>query len=368
MCSSRMASRLPRDAFQLSAEVDAAIAGLGAAGDQLVPSAAIRKLDAWLGRPAWLLDGSEISGEEPDLPEFLSLRDSVRIKGNLLIHLGFSDLAALLVRAIQAPTGRMAGLLTAFAPDLGAGVDAIVELTRLNNPHLIVESRVEGESRTVELRSNVDLGPASLVVALNLAVQMHRFLESRSAPTPGEVELSFVWTGPDDPDQVPGIPGAIFRFGRPADAVTYPRSWDRQRNPMHDPLLWNMALRMAREQGARMREAAVVSQVRRLVAEAIEAEQRPPSLRDVASSLGKSVRGLERNLTKSGATFRTIVEEERKRLAAAMLSDPSRTIQEISDLLGFSDRTSFTRSFRTWFNVPPAAFRLQHQDGGRLAF
>lgn len=349
------------DPFRLPAEIDAAIARLGDLGDQLVPTGAIHKVDAWLGRPTWLLEGVDLGVGVGDLPALLTLRDDLRITGNLLVNLGFNGLVTLFTRTLQWPTGRLIGLLTGFAPNVGAGVDAILELTHLGSPHVRISSRVDGEFRRLHLELEPDLGPAGVVVALTFALQMHAFLESRPAPSWGQVEFGFAWEGPGPADPSPSVIGAVFRFGQPVNSVTYPVVWDGLRNPMHDPMLWGMA----QVQGEALREATVVSQVRRLVTETIEADQRPPTLRSVASALGKSVRSLERNLTQTGITFRMIVEEERKRLAAAMLSDHGRTIQEISDLLGFSDRTSFTRSFRAWFNVPPAAFRLQLQVAGR---
>lgn len=356
-----MASPGSMDRSDLTAELDAAVAGLGALGDHFVPTGAILRLDAWLGRPQWLFEGVTTPLGEGDLPAKLPLRDDLRITGNLLINLGFNGLVTLFDRATQWPMGRLTSLLSGFAPSLGAAVDAVLELGVASNPHLEITSRVEGQFRTLELRARSDLGPAGIVVALTFALQTHRMLEARPVWTEGPVQIGFAWDGPEDLSQVPVVAGATFHFGRTANTITYPCAWDAQRNPMHDPLIWAMALRMAEEQTAARREPEVVAQVRVIVAQAFQIDQRPPSLREVASRLGKSVRSLERNLTQAGATYRVIVEAERKRLAAALLSDKGRSIQEISDLLGFSDRTSFTRSFRTWFNVPPAAFRQQLQ-------
>lgn len=354
-------------ASRQAGEADAIQRRLGALGDEFVPILVLRQIDAWLSRPAWLYQGAEFLLEAPDLPPSILLRHKVRILHNLLASHDLHALVDLFWRAMQWPMGRVGGLIAGYSPDLGTAVDALLDVARISNPHLGVADGVEAGTRRLQLQPTVDLGPVELVVALSFAFQMHRVLTSRAGPCPGHVELSFTWPGPEDPARLPAPERAVLRFGTPSNTVAYPADWDRLRNPMHDPVLWEMGLRMARAEATKLREQSVVSQVRQAVARSLRDDQRPPSVREVAASLGKSIRSLERSLTEAGTMFRAIVEEERKQIAAAMLSEADRSIQEISDSLGFSDRTSFTRSFRTWFSVPPAAFRMQ-LAAGRRAF
>ena len=77
----------------------------------------------------------------------------------------------------------------------------------------------------------------------------------------------------------------------------------------------------------------------------------------MALFLAKSPRSLTRHLTRAGANFGEIVDQERRTLAARIIRDKARTLQDISEHLGFADRASFGRKFRGWFGTPPARYR-----------
>lgn len=343
-------------------EVEAALQRLAASGDELVPNVMLGQIDSWLARPAWLYEGVGFLIDTPDLPAAVRVRDKARVLGNLLLRLDFHELVDLFFGAMQWPMGRLGGLLCTYAPDLGAAVDALVELNRISNPHVKIHDVAQDGARRLEIQAP-DLGPIELAAALGFAFQMHRFLHSRAGTSQGRIELGFTWSGPVNTERLPTVERADLRLGAPANSVAYPLAWNALRNPMYDGAHWDMGLRMSRGEAARLREQSVIALVRRTVKHSIGNERRPPSIRDVAIYLGKSVRSLERDLADAGTTFRAIVEDERKQFAAAMLSEPHRSIQEISDLLGYADRTSFTRSFRAWFKVPPAAFRFQLSAG-----
>ena len=73
----------------------------------------------------------------------------------------------------------------------------------------------------------------------------------------------------------------------------------------------------------------------------------------VADALGHSHRTLQRRLENEGTSFKAIMDACRANTAKNYLSNSNYRMSDISLLLGFSDQSSFTRSFQRWFQVTP---------------
>ena len=82
-----------------------------------------------------------------------------------------------------------------------------------------------------------------------------------------------------------------------------------------------------------------------------------PRIASVAEAVGGSVRTLQRRLADIDTTFSDIVEEAKMKSANRMITQGDCTLAEIAHVLGYSDQAHFTRAFRRWTGVSPAAFR-----------
>lgn len=111
------------------------------------------------------------------------------------------------------------------------------------------------------------------------------------------------------------------------------------------------------------RERAVSRQdLRARVAEALAggvAEQ--PA---VARRLGVSVATLRRRLAESGTTFRDLRHEVLGEKAVRML-DQGRAVSDVAEALGFADARSFSRAFKAWRGMTPAAYAARGHDAAR---
>jgi AraC-like DNA-binding protein len=77
----------------------------------------------------------------------------------------------------------------------------------------------------------------------------------------------------------------------------------------------------------------------------------------VASDLYMSTRTLHRRLSDARTSFSETLDAVRRELAEQYISDPTRSLTEISFLLGFSEQSAFSRAFRRWTGQPPSAAR-----------
>lgn len=79
--------------------------------------------------------------------------------------------------------------------------------------------------------------------------------------------------------------------------------------------------------------------------------------KSVAGELFTTPRNLHRKLQKENTSFKQLLTEVRRDLAQQYIQDRSKTLTEISFLLGFSEVSSFSRAFKGWTGVPPSAAR-----------
>ena len=97
----------------------------------------------------------------------------------------------------------------------------------------------------------------------------------------------------------------------------------------------------------------------------IEAIERgDASIDAVANRMGISRRTLQRRLwNESHHTYSSLLQMVRHSLAKRYLAGSSRSIDEISNLPGYANMSSFSRSFRRIDGLSPSAFRRQTGRG-----
>lgn len=74
-------------------------------------------------------------------------------------------------------------------------------------------------------------------------------------------------------------------------------------------------------------------------------------------ALKLSRRTLQRRLKAEKTSFQKVLQEVRAVLAINYLSDRSLKSLEVAMLLGYSNISTFTTAFKSWYNIPPAKYR-----------
>ena len=74
-------------------------------------------------------------------------------------------------------------------------------------------------------------------------------------------------------------------------------------------------------------------------------------------ALKLSRRTLQRRLKAEKTSFQKVLQEVRALLAVSYLSDERLKSLEIAMLLGYSNLSTFTTAFKSWYDMPPAAYR-----------
>lgn len=74
-------------------------------------------------------------------------------------------------------------------------------------------------------------------------------------------------------------------------------------------------------------------------------------------ALKLSRRTLQRRLKAERTSFQRVLTEVRAELAVRYLKDDRLKALEVAMLLGYSSISSFTTAFKSWYNMPPVAYR-----------
>ncbi|MFT4633504.1 MAG: AraC-like DNA-binding protein [Candidatus Pseudothioglobus sp.] len=103
-------------------------------------------------------------------------------------------------------------------------------------------------------------------------------------------------------------------------------------------------------------EADIVSRICHLL---ISTPGEFPKLDQIAEKLFIGTRTLRRRLRSLGTSYQKILDDVKKELAVEYLQTTSLSVQEISDLLGYSEVTNFRRAFVKWVSLSPYQYRKQ---------
>lgn len=82
----------------------------------------------------------------------------------------------------------------------------------------------------------------------------------------------------------------------------------------------------------------------------------------VADELKITSRTLTRRLAKENTTFKKILDDVRKKLAIQCLQNTHWSIEEVADILNYSDAANFSRAFKRWTGYTPNLFRKKNKQ------
>lgn len=103
--------------------------------------------------------------------------------------------------------------------------------------------------------------------------------------------------------------------------------------------------------------ADVISSVKRLLLCRIN--RQIPSLDEAAEELFLSTAQLRRRLYSRKTSYKKVVLDVRMTLALHYMEGNNFNVEEISTLLGYSEASAFSRSFKNYFKISPQLWRNQ---------
>ena len=301
----------------------------------------------------------------PAAESFLPTHLCSQLVGELVVREDFAELSA---RAALAPDGRLqlwqpmpAAVRTALAaPSLYLGLKTFSERLKTSWSHISIwlhETRealwvctlgppwldTRGSEQHVQARTGQIVAMIEQYLGIHWRPRVI-LLETRHLPSKFLVEIM------DGARFIPGAGYTALPVPKALLARSGPRPW---RTPdLQDELSedidasgWNWLQRLQ----VVMPEYVLGGQL---------------SVDSAARIAGIHARTLQRALADHGLTFRELVDHARYDLARQMLAESTRSVTEISNLLGYSEPTNFARAFRRVSGRTPSDYRMDIANTG----
>lgn len=294
-------------------------------------------------------------------PELLADPDNLityAARGVLIRHCvartGCRHLGLLIGQRMDMPALGLVGMLMRSMPDVGAALRALESHFHVHSPGAVPTLRVEGDLATLiydivepAVEAVDQIGAGAVAMILNVM----RSLCGRDFQA---LEASFVHRKPEDIRPFRELFRIPLYFNAPQYSLTFSRKWLDVRPATADSELQRVLQKQiaALEAG---RKDNVPAHMKALLRSALVTGH--CSEDQIAALLGMGSRTLIRRLESAGTSFRELVDESRFELAQQMLRDTSLNVGQISETLGYSRASAFTRAFRRWSGSTPARWR-----------
>lgn len=337
-------------------DADLAIAKLGVNAQRYVAPLMLNHVGQWLEWPVWFTLGTSLESSD-SLPDRITVADDLVLTANLVDHGYASSMLKKMGDNIRFASGpaSLAGLTN--APTLADALDMYCRSLKASNPHL--DPHISIENGTFLFTVDSLLPPGRLLDFLSIAASIVacRCIESFVPQSGQELNLDLPLRPSAELENVLiRTPGAL-KFGSTAYSVSGNAAWLQKENPDHDTAFWLLALERIAAAERQGDGTAIVDRIRKSVNQALADEKRVPRLKQIAAIEGVSERTVVRMLAAKNTNFHNIVEEERRRKAAELIGIRTLCLSEIAETLGFTDMSSFGRSFRQWFGNTPGQYR-----------
>jgi AraC-like DNA-binding protein len=170
-------------------------------------------------------------------------------------------------------------------------------------------------------------------------------------------EVHFEHPRPADWGQHSQAFSAPVQFGQPTNALIFRSDRLHQRMPQGDlhraDLLCDQLVKVSGGTGTVSLLDHVKAEIRSHLPGGI------PYIEPVADAVGLQRWTLQRRLAEYGLSFSGTIDLVRRELADRHIRQPYVTLLDLSDILGYSELSAFSRAFRRWFGVSPQKFRAR---------
>jgi len=162
-----------------------------------------------------------------------------------------------------------------------------------------------------------------------------------------------------EPDNFPWekVKGYQIKFEQEFNQLMVPSHWLKLTIDSIDPELATLAKSQCDATLAEISSKDLVNDIRQKLH---ALPNKNTSLKDMAQLLFVSPSTLQRRLREFDTTYKDIKLQVRLTTAKKLLFDDAFSLEQISEKLGFSDASSFTKSFKTFSGYTPAAYRKTH--------
>jgi AraC-like DNA-binding protein len=245
-------------------------------------------------------------------------------------------------------------LLFRHQTTLRAALDLIRQYRQQLNDALSVHLEQHGDSVILreELRTPTDLvADQATELAIGVMFRLLRALMGAQWHCSG---VHFKHAAPSNCEVHRRVFGLDVTFSSKHNSIIFPAADLDRPKPDGDPILVRYARQLV-DASAMTDAESVITAARNTLQQFLPLGQ--GSIRQVAQNLGIDVRTLQRRLDKVGLSFTALQTSVRRELVQRYLDDHRYTLQQITQMLGFSAPSVFSRWFHSQYGMAPRQWR-----------
>lgn len=252
-------------------------------------------------------------------------------------------------------------LLLTHQPTLREALLALMQYRHLLNESLAMHLEESGDTAIIREELVGDT-PVDSRQGMELALgTLYRMGSALLGPSLKPISVNFVHGAPTDPQVHRRVFRCPVHFGAEFNGIVcHVRDLDRP-NPSADPAMARYA-RQFLESLPGPRSQSITHEVRKAVYLLLPMGR--ATIEQVADGLGLNVRTLQRQLEAADRVFSDVVSEVRRELVVRYLQNPDYSLAAISEMLGYSVASSFTRWFNAQFGMTPQQWRRKQGRTG----
>mgnify|MGYP001820262470 FL=1 len=182
-----------------------------------------------------------------------------------------------------------------------------------------------------------------------------RMMRSLTGVELDPIQVTFTYSEPESTAEYERVFRCPVLFGQKQNSLTIPLSSVFTPIKLPNPELLAYFENYAQEFLAELdRQNEYTSAVTKIILANLDDEDL--TIKKIAREMSVSVRTLQNRLSDEGVVFSDLLQEIREKLAKKYLRE-NYTVENITYLLGFSEPSSFRKSFKRWSGVTPRQFR-----------
>ena len=257
------------------------------------------------------------------------------------------------------------GLAVSTSRNMADGFETIFTYGELETSTVLMRLRLDEEGDRSHFVFSDNL---QIVGLLRFNIESHmatvlNFFDRAFTDDLRPIEFWFSYPKPSDADDLAAHLPAPARYGKPYNAIVFPRSW--LQIPLRDSHPITHAM-MARECARQVQDLRADQQTASLVLRILREDLAVnASIEAVARRLSVSSRTLRRRLDDEGTSFTALLEQARLRSAVHMLKNNKASAEEVSYRLGYSAPSNFRTAFKRWTGLTVGQFRALEQPKNR---
>lgn len=302
--------------------------------------------------------GTNLSFQElMSLDSRVSYRDQIRLFENAISISERPDLGLTVGARFHLSSHGSLGIAIFSSPNLKIGIETLIKYSETRAQFVHFEGALINDEYHIRIRENLDLGKLKYFLQETTVSSIYSAITFFTEIPGFNGRICFNYSQPQYIETYQQSFGDNILFDQPFTEIVFSKSLLLTSSPVADETQHQEAINQCNKLLACLnnlnstsKHASVSDNVASIIA---ENPGRLWSLNEIAVKLHFSSRTLIRKLKLENTQFKIIRDNVLKQQTLNYLSDSKLSIECIGDLLGFSDVSSFRRSFKRWFNETP---------------